>query len=399
MTTSALHSPPDLSNRLPVTVVTGFLGAGKTTVLRRLLLDSGLRLAVLVNEFGEVGLDGELIASCGFCPEEELEGRLVELTNGCLCCTVQEEFLPTISRLLDRAERLDGIVVETSGLALPEPLIAAFGWPAIRTRTRVQGVIAVVDGEALAAGHVVGDLAALERQRREDPSLDHLEAIEDLFSDQLAAADLVLISRADLLDAQQLQAVEARLQPLLPRGTPTLTIAQGQIDPALLLGLGPASPLRSDGPDQATGPHHSHAPGPQHSHAPGPHHGDGDHALPHDHDSAHGDHHEHEHQHVAIHSFVVRRRGVIDHRTLERRLQQILESVPVLRLKGRLRLRDRRLPLQIQGVGRRLDCWFEAADEPGSVAGAGSAEEDLLELVVLGSARDATVLEQAFSTL
>lgn len=383
MNTSALHSAPDRSNRLPVTVVTGFLGAGKTTVLRRLLLDSGLRLAVLVNEFGEVGLDGELIASCGFCPEEELEGRLVELTNGCLCCTVQEEFLPTISRLLDRADRLDGIVVETSGLALPEPLIAAFGWPAIRTRTRVQGVIAVVDGEALAAGHVVGDLAALERQRREDPSLDHLEAIEDLFSDQLAAADLVLISRADLLDAQQLQAVEARLQPLLPRGTPTLTIAQGQIDPSLVLGLGPASPLRSDGPDQAAGPHH----------------GDGDHAQPHDHDTAHGDHHEHEHQHVAIHSFVVRRRGVIDHRTLERRLQQILESVPVLRLKGRLRLRDRRLPLQIQGVGRRLDCWFEAADEPGSVAGAGSVEEDLLELVVLGSARDATGLEQAFSTL
>ena len=103
---------PLMAKRLPVTVITGFLGAGKTTVLRHLLTQSGQRLAVMVNEFGTVGLDGDLIRSCGFCPEEEVEGRLVELNNGCLCCTVQDDFLPTMETLLARDERPDHIIIE-----------------------------------------------------------------------------------------------------------------------------------------------------------------------------------------------------------------------------------------------------------------------------------------------
>ena len=190
-----------MAKRLPVTVITGFLGAGKTTVLRHLLTCGGQRLAVMVNEFGSVGLDGDLIRSCGFCPEEDVDGRLVELNNGCLCCTVQDDFLPTMETLLEEADQLDGIVVETSGLALPRPLLQALDWPAIRSRVHVNGVVTLVDGEALAAGSPVADAEARERQRAEDPSLDHLTAIDDLFEDQLQAADLVLISRADCLDA------------------------------------------------------------------------------------------------------------------------------------------------------------------------------------------------------
>ena len=343
-----------------MTVITGFLGAGKTTLLRRLLLDSGRRLAVLVNEFGEVGIDGDLIASCGFCPEEERAGRIVELANGCLCCTVQEEFLPTMEFLLERADQLDGIVVETSGLALPEPLVAAFGWPEIRTRTRVNAVVAVVDGEALEAGHVVGNAEAVEAQRRADPSLDHLTAIEELFEEQLEAADLVLVSRADRLTAAALEAVQERLQPLLRQGARVLPMARGDLDPRVILDGELQGPSRTQ-----------------------------------DHDNEH-DHDHHDHAHVAMASLVVHRRGPWERAALEDRLRGLLASEPVIRLKGRLRQADRPLLLQIQAVGTRLECWYEGK-APEEVAGTPSPEG--LELVVLGAAADQERLERAFASL
>ena len=342
--------------RLPVTVVTGFLGAGKSTLLRQLLLSSGLRLAVLVNEFGEVGIDGDLIRSCGFCPEDELDGKVVELANGCLCCTVQDEFLPTMQTLLERADQLDGIVVETSGLALPVPLVQAFGWPEVRNRTRVSGVVTVVDGEALAAGSVVGDPAALEAQRLADPSLDHLSDLEELFEDQLAAADLVLLSRADRLQPEQIGALQSQLQRQLRPGVSVLPMQRGEVPAALLLGL--------ERPD-AVAPSHDEA----------------DHHHDHDHD------HDHDHSHVAMQSAVVQLDGVIERAALEALLLDQIRAQGLLRLKGRAWLAGKSHPLQIQAVGPRLECWFDTA-----APAAQRRERPGLELVALGLQVDAQAL-------
>jgi len=389
--------------RLPVTVVTGFLGAGKSTLLRQLLLSSGLRLAVLVNEFGEVGIDAELIRSCGFCPEEELDGRVVELANGCLCCTVQDEFLPTMQLLLERADQLDGIVVETSGLALPEPLVQAFRWPEIRTRTRVTGVVTVVDGEALAQGHVVGDPAAIEAQRLADPSLDHLSAIEELFDDQLVAADLVLISRADCLEAGQIAALQGQLAAKLRPGVTVLPMARGQVPAALLLGLDRDQGDTGHG-DHGHGEHghgdHAHPPEAGHDldHDVQGHHPDHDvdhaQAVDHDHDHDHDHHGHHDHSHVAMQSVALRLEGPVDRQALENLLRNQIDRQNFLRLKGRAWLAGKAQPLQIQAVGPRLECWFDPK--------AAAADQDHppgLELVALGLQVDGAALEQELRAL
>ena len=323
-----------MAKRLPVTVITGFLGAGKTTVLRHLLTRGGQRLAVMVNEFGSVGLDGDLIRSCGFCPEEEVDGRLVELNNGCLCCTVQDDFLPTMETLLERADQLDGIVVETSGLALPRPLLQALDWPAIRSLVHVNGVVTLVDGEALAAGSPVADAEALERQRAEDPSLDHLTAIDELFEDQLQAADLVLISRADCLDASAMAEVQGRIERKVRPGTALLPVSQGQVETSVVLGL-------EHKPTAQAHTHHDH--------------------HDHDHDHDHDDHSHHDHSHVDMVGSNVRIEGVLDRQALEQLLPSLVSSHQVVRLKGRVWLPSKALPLQIQMVGPRLNSWFEAA--------------------------------------
>src|ERR1700751_127206 len=225
------------SARVPCTIVTGFLGAGKTTLIRHVLAHAdGRRLAVIVTELGDVGIDGEILRGCGdeACPED----NILELANGCLCCTVADDFVPALDTILARKPVVEHIVIVTSGLALPKPLVQAFHWPAIKSRVTVDAVVAVVDGSALAEGRLAADLDALARQRKADTALDHDDPIEEVFDDQIACADLVVLNKRDLLDAAALDVAVAAVRRALPRAVTVVTAADGKVDPAALLGLG-----------------------------------------------------------------------------------------------------------------------------------------------------------------
>src|ERR1700757_1245834 len=223
--------------RVPCTIVTGFLGAGKTTLIRHVLANAGgRRLAVIVNEVGDIGIDGEILKGCGdrSCPE----GNIAGAANGCRSCAVADEFVPALDIILSLEPPVEHIVIETSGLALPKPLVQAFHWPAIKSRVTVDGVVAVVDGAALAEGRLAADLDALARQREADTALDHDDPIEEVFDDQIACADLVVLNKRDLLDPPGTEKAIAAIVRALPRAVKIVPVANGKVDPAALLGLG-----------------------------------------------------------------------------------------------------------------------------------------------------------------
>ena len=313
--------------KVPVTVVTGFLGAGKTTLIRHLLEGAhGRRLALIINEFGDVGVDGDILRSCGIesCPEE----NIVELANGCLCCTVADDFVPAIEALLAREPRPDHIVVETSGLALPKPLVKAFDWPAIRARVTVDGVVAVVDGAAVAEGRFADDPAKLAAQRQADGSVDHDNPLEEVYEDQLLCADLVVLNKADLLSADRLDAVAAEIRATVPRAVKVVPTREGRIDAAVLLGLAAAAE-----DDLANRPSH--------------------------HDAEEG------HDHDDFDSFVLDVPALDDPEAFTRKLAAVAERHGVLRTKGFLAVAGKPMRLLVQGVGARFRQQFDRPWAPG----------------------------------
>jgi cobalamin biosynthesis protein CobW len=245
----------DNLEKLPVTVITGFLGSGKTTLISHLMRNpSGKRLAIVVNEFGEVGVDGEILRGCAI-PECPIE-NIVELANGCICCTVADDFIPTIEALMALTPRPDHILIETSGLALPKPLLKAFDWPAIRSRITVDGVIALADAEAVAAGRFAPDVAAVDRQRLADESIDHETPLSEVFEDQIACADIILLTKSDLAGPEGVAQARAVIAAEMPRPVPVIEVVDGAIDPRVILGLGAAAesdldarPSHHDGSD------------------------------------------------------------------------------------------------------------------------------------------------------
>lgn len=345
-----------MAAKIPVTVITGFLGSGKTTLIREQLQNNqGRRIAVLVNEFGEIGIDGDLLRSCRVCDEDgtEVTPNIVELTNGCLCCTVQEEFFPTMQELLKRRDRLDCILIETSGLALPKPLVQAFRWQEIRNGATVDGVVAVVDCDALANGRLVSDLDALNAQRQEDPNLDHETPIEELFEDQLACADLVLLTKTDLVSDENQVKVQNWLKQELRDGVKIVACDEGKVSSEILLGFNAAVEDNLD-------------------------------ARPSHHDSE--EEHEHDDDINSVH--------VISDRAFEPTqllisLKQLVADQEIYRIKGFVNVPNKPMRMVLQGVGDRLETSYDrlwASDETRQT-----------RLVFIGQGLERSTIESALS--
>ncbi len=308
-------------SKIPATVITGFLGAGKTSAIRHLLQNAkGRRIALVINEFGDLGVDGEILKGCGIegCTDDDV----LELANGCICCTVADDFLPTIQALLDRADPPDHIVIETSGLALPKPLVKAFAWPEVRTRTTVDGVITLIDGPAVADGLFAGDPEAVAAQREADDQLDHDTPLEELFEEQLACADMVVINKADLLDDGRLEEVETSVARHLRPAVKTLRASHGAIDAAVLLGLEAAAESDLD----SRWSHH-------------------DEAGEHDHDD--------------FTSFSIEMNEAAAPEALLERLLPVIAEHGILRVKGFAAVTGKAMRLVVQGVGDRLQHYYD----------------------------------------
>ncbi|HJP23238.1 MAG: cobalamin biosynthesis protein CobW [Alphaproteobacteria bacterium] len=314
-------------HKIPATVITGFLGAGKTSVIRHLLeTANGRRLALIINEFGDIGVDSEVLKGCGI--EACEEGDIVELANGCICCTVADDFLPTIKSLIDRPEPPDHIVIETSGLTLPKPLVRAFNWPEIRTRVTVDGVVAVVDGDAVAAGRFASDPEAVQAQREADDNLDHESPLEEVFEDQLLCADMVVLNKSDLLAADDLHLVNQELARDLRPAVKVVPASHGRIDAAILLGLTAAAEDDLD-------------------------------SRPSHHDD------EDEHDHDDFETFSLDFDAVPEPQALVARLEPVIAAHDILRIKGFVAVEGKTMRLVVQAVGGRVQHYYDRDWRPG----------------------------------
>lgn len=364
-----------LLNKIPATIVTGFLGSGKTTLLSNVLKQAkGKRIAVIVNEFGELDIDADLLRSCPLdCEDETNESASVvegdngiyELANGCICCTVEEEFLPVMKELVARRDDIDHILIETSGLALPKPLVQAFNWPEIKQHCTVDAVITVVDGPAVAAGRFAADEDKVQEQRQNDENLDHDPSLQELLDDQLSAADLVVVSKNDLLTAEQRETVKRTIQQRLPAAVKTTYISDGIVALDMLMGIDAAAEDSID----AVHTHHDHH---------------------HDHD------HHHEHAHDHFDSYVLTL-GEVDPDILQQQLKQLLNTYNIYRAKGFAAIPGKPMRQVLQAVGERLDVHFDrlwAAEESRQtqlvVIGKGFTREELMSVLSVAEVASAT---------
>lgn len=323
-----------MAAKIPATVVTGFLGAGKTTLIRHMLQNAqGKRIALIINEFGDLGVDGDILKGCDsdVCATDDI----VELSNGCICCTVADDFIPTMEALLARSPAPDHIVIETSGLALPQPLVRAFNWPGLSTRVTVDSVVTVVDGLAVTEGRFAHDVAAVDAQRAADDGLDHETPLSELFEDQIACADMIVVNKTDLMAPQAASDLADRLKGEARAGVQVVRTSMGELPVDVLLGQGIGA---EDDLEARHEVHHHH------------HHDD-------DGDDHHDDYHDHGHD--EFESFVVERDEIADPAAFAAQLAQVIRSHDILRLKGFTSVQGKPMRLTVQAVGPRVDHYFD----------------------------------------
>ena len=353
-------------SKIPATIITGFLGAGKTTLIRHMLQNAqGRRIALIINEFGDLGVDGDILKGCGdeTCREEDV----MELSNGCICCTVADDFIPTMEKLLAREDRPDHIVIETSGLALPQPLVRAFNWPGISTQVTVDGVVTVVDGKAVTEGRFAHSVAAVDAQRQLDENLDHETPLSELFEDQIACADMIVVNKTDLLEGAEAEALVGTLRDSSRSGVQVVTTSMGKLPVDVLLGQGIGAESDLDSRHELHHHHHDHSDEHEHEH----------------------DHH-HDHDHDAFESFVVTLGEITDPKAFSDQVSTIIGAHDILRLKGFAAVSGKPMRLTLQAVGPRVETYF---DQPfGDTARA-------TRLVVIGQAGlDQAAIEAALKS-
>jgi cobalamin biosynthesis protein CobW len=320
-----------MTAKIPATVITGFLGSGKTTMIRNILENAnGRRIALIINEFGDLGVDGDVLRGCG--AEACLEDDIIELTNGCICCTVADDFIPTMTKLIDKDRKVDHIIIETSGLALPQPLVAAFNWPEVKTRVTVDGVVTVIDAAAVAAGRFADDEDALAAQRAADPSFEHDNPIEEVFEDQISAADLIVLNKSDLVDAKTMDAVKAQIASGSARPLKILSSEQGKLPLDVLLGL-------QAGTEDLISLRKSR------------------HETEHEGGAAH--------DHDDFDSFVADAAEIEDAEVFVTGLKSLIEGHDILRLKGFAAVKGKPMRLVIQAAGNRIETYFDRSFAPG----------------------------------
>ena len=308
-----------MNKRIPVIIISGFLGSGKTTFLRYLLRESNKKFGLIINEFGDVGIDGDLIKSCNGCDDSDSD-CVIELNNGCLCCTVQDDFIPSIKSLLNFNPDIDSIIIETSGLALPLPLLQALNWPEIRTSIYLDLVIGIVNGESMLKGSPINDLTEITNQYDSFNKIDHNSSIDELFEEQLEVSDLVLISRGDVLNEQEFKYIKNIIKEKFNSTVPILKSLNGKVDLRYVFDID----LKKDNYKQFISD-------------------------------------DHEHNHVELISDSIKLNYFLDKNEFENEMATILSDLNILRIKGRIWIPNKSLPLQIQIVGKKINTWYEEA--------------------------------------